>query len=145
MQSTQRRGGSDPPLTHQLTREASHGKNITQLNKCNYQSYELTMDRTPAYRVQVQTPPPDQDTGMVWTIFQGCGQGRGGGGPGKGQGHLICYNCGGLGHYACECTNPMRLSCKYCTQFDPESEDCPTLIATIHDKGVLPPQLTQNL
>jgi len=41
--------------------------------------------------------------------------------------------------------NPMCLSCLYCTLFDHETEDCPTLIARIRDKGALLPPLTQNL
>ena len=89
--------------------------------------------------------PLEQNAGMARTRFQGRKRGRGGGGPSRGQGKLIYYNCKGLGHYACDCTNPTRLSCKYCTLFDLEMEDCPMLIARICDKGVLPPQPTQNL
>ena len=66
-------------------------------------------------------------------------------GPGRGHRKLICYNCGGLGHYACSCTNLTRESCLYCAQFDHEIEDCPTLIVRLHDKGILQPPLTQNL
>lgn len=55
------------------------------------------------------------------------------------------YNCGGLGHYAHDYTNPTRLSFCYYTLFDHETEDCPTLITRIHDKGALPPPPTQNL
>jgi len=84
-------------------------------------------------------PPPGQSVGMARTGFHGRGRGRGGGGPGKGQEQMIYYNYRGPGHYACEWTYPMRPSCKYCTQFDHEMEDCPTLIARICDKGVLPP------
>jgi len=66
-------------------------------------------------------------------------------GPGRGRRQLIYYNCGGLGHYAREYTNPTRPSCLYCTQFDHETEDCPTLIARLRDKGALQPPSTQNL
>ena len=41
--------------------------------------------------------------------------------------------------------NPTRPSCLYCTFFDHEMEDFPTLIATLRDKGVLQPPPTQNL
>jgi len=34
------------------------------------------MDRTPAYRVQVETRPPNQSAGMERTWFQGRGQGE---------------------------------------------------------------------
>jgi len=46
-------------------------------------------------------------------------------------------NCGGLGHYARDYMNPMRASCLYSTQFDHETEDCPTLIVRLRDKGIL--------
>ena len=58
-------------------------------------SYELMMDRTPAYRVQAETRPLDQNAGVARIRFQGHGRGRGGGGPGRGHRQLICYNCGG--------------------------------------------------
>ena len=60
-------------------------------------------------------------------------------GPGKGSGQLIFYNCGGLGHYLCYCTNPKRASCLYHTHFDHETEDYPTLIARLRDKGIPQP------
>lgn len=41
--------------------------------------------------------------------------------------------------------NLTRSSCLYCTLFDHETKYCPTLIARIRDKGVLPPAPTQNL
>jgi len=41
---------------------------------------------------------------------------------------VICYNCGGPGYYARDCMNPTQSSCLYCTLFDHEMEDCPTLI-----------------
>lgn len=66
-------------------------------------------------------------------------------GLGRGHRQLICYNCRGPGYYAHNCTNPMRTSCFYCTQFDHEAEGCPTLIARLNEKGVLQPPLTQNL
>lgn len=103
------------------------------------------MDRTPAYRVQAKTQPLDQNAGMARTGFQGHGRGRGRGGPSRGRGQLIFYNCGGPKHYAHDCINPTHPSCKYCVLFDHEKKDCPTIIARIHDKGVLPPPLTQNL
>ena len=58
---------------------------------------------------------------------------------GRGRGHkkLICYNFGGPGHYAHDCTNLTRTSCLYCTQFDHEAEEFPTLIARLCEKGVL--------
>ena len=66
-------------------------------------------------------------------------------GLGRGCGQLICYNCGGPAHYAHNCTNLTRTSCLYCTQFDHEAEDYPTLIVRLREKGVLQPPLTQNL
>lgn len=106
-----------------------------------WRSYELILDRMPAYRVQDVMRPLDQNARMAWTRFQGCGRGRDGGGPGKSHGQLICYNCGGPGCYARDSTNPTCPSCKYFMLFDHETEDCHTLIARIHDKGVLPPPL----
>ena len=66
-------------------------------------------------------------------------------GPRRGRGQLICYNYGGPGYYARDCTNPTRISCWYCTQFDHEVEDCPSLIVRMRKKGVLKPPPTQNL
>jgi len=66
-------------------------------------------------------------------------------GSGRVHGQLICYNWGGPRHYACDCTNTLRASCLYFTQIDNEMEDCPTLIAKLHDKGTLQPPTTQNL
>lgn len=82
---------------------------------------------------------------MAQTGFQGCGRGRGGGGHGRGHIQLICYNCGGPGYYTRDCMNPTHPSCLYCTLFDHETKYCPTLIARIREKGVLPPPPTQNL
>jgi len=66
-------------------------------------------------------------------------------GPGRGHRQLIYYNCGGPGHYACDCTNPTRISCPYCEQFDHEMVDFLTLISQMHEKGVLQPTPTQNV
>jgi len=66
-------------------------------------------------------------------------------GPGRGHRQLICYNCGGSGHYAHDCTNPTRTSCPYCEQFDHEIVECPTLIAQMHEKGVIQSPPTQNV
>lgn len=66
-------------------------------------------------------------------------------GQGRGHDQLICYNFGGPGHYAHDYMNPTRPSCLYCTLFDHEIEDCPTLIARLHNKGALQPPLNKNL
>jgi len=66
-------------------------------------------------------------------------------GPRRGCGQLICYNCGGPRHYVRDCTNPTRISCSYCAQFDLEVVDCPTLIAQMCEKGVLQLPPTQNI
>ena len=58
---------------------------------------------------------------------------------------MIYYNCGGLGHYAHDCTNPTRTCCPYYYQFDHEGVDFPTLIAQMHDKGVLQTTPMQNI
>ena len=81
-------------------------------------SYELVMERTPTYRMQIETRGLDPAMGMVHAGFQGQGRGRGGMGLGRGWGQLICYNCAQLGHYAHDYTNPMRISCLYYSQFD---------------------------
>lgn len=41
-------------------------------DECNLQSYELMMDRTLTYRVNVEMRPPDEGTGMAQICFQGC-------------------------------------------------------------------------
>ena len=87
----------------------------------------------------------DQNAGMACTGFQGRGRGQGGMGLGRSCRQLICYNCRGLGHYTRYCTNPMRISCSYYESFDHEMIDCPTLIAQMHEKGVLQPNQTQNI
>jgi len=91
-------------------------------------SYELMMDQTLAYRMKIEIRALDPVAGMVHVGFQGRGRGRGGMGPGRGHGQLICYNCRGIRHYACDCTIPMRISCSYYDQFDLETIDYPTLI-----------------
>ena len=114
-------------------------------DECTCRSYELMMDRTPAYRVQIKMRALDPNTGITRVGFQGRGRGRGGMGLGRGRRQLICYNCGGPRHYAHDCTNPTRASCLYYTEFDHEMEDCPTLIVRLRDEGVLQPPPTQNL
>jgi len=63
----------------------------------------------------------------------------------RGRGQLLCYNCGGPGHYVCDCKYLMRPSCLYCTQFDHDMEDYPTVIVRLCDKGALQPPPAQNL
>ena len=70
----------------------------------NYHSYELVMERTPMYRVQIETWPLDQGTEGAHRGYQGCRGGGGGGGTSRGQGQVIFYNCRVSGHYAWECT-----------------------------------------
>lgn len=82
-------------------------------DECNCDSYELMIDRTPTYRMQVETRPPDQGVGGARGEYQGRKWGRGGGGPGRDWGQVICYNCGGPGHYARHCLNLTHLSCRY--------------------------------
>jgi len=74
--------------------------------------------------------------------FQGQGRGWGGMGLGGGRGQLICYNCGGPGHYPWDCTNSTQISCPYYEQFDHVLLDCPMLLAKIHEKGTTPPMTT---
>ena len=66
-------------------------------------------------------------------------------GPGRGRGQLICYNCRGKRHYAHDCTNPTKISCSHCAQFDHETIDCPTLITKMHEKGVFQPLPTYKI
>ena len=66
-------------------------------------------------------------------------------GLGRGRRQIIFYNYGGPGHYAHDCMNPTRISCWYSNHFDNEVEDCPSLIAKMHKKGVLQPPPTKNL
>lgn len=66
-------------------------------------------------------------------------------GLGRGRGQLICYNCGGPGHYAQDFINPTRISCPYCEQFDHKLLDCPMLLAQIREKMTAPPTTTQNV
>jgi len=66
-------------------------------------------------------------------------------GQGRGHRQLIYYNYRGPRHYDHDCTNPTRESCFYCTQFDHETKDYPTLLAGFRDKGTLQPPPTQNL
>ena len=64
---------------------------------------------------------------------------------GRGHGQLICYNCGGPGHYARDYTNLTRTCFPYYYQFDHEVVYCPTLIAQMQEKGVLQANPTQNI
>lgn len=76
--------------------------------------------------------------------FEGDGRGRGLG-PRWGCSQLICYNCGEQGHYACDCTNPTRISCSYCEYFDHELIDCSILIGQLSEKWVLQPPPIPNI
>lgn len=88
-------------------------------------SYQILMDQAPAYRMEIEV----RGQGPAMAITHGGFLGRGGMGLGRGRGQLICYNCGGLEHYAWDCTNPTQISCPYCEKFDHELLDCPMLIA----------------
>jgi len=48
-------------------------------DECNCHGYELMMERTPVYQMQIETQPLDQGVGGTRGGYQGCGQGRGGG------------------------------------------------------------------
>lgn len=53
-------------------------------NERNCRSYELMMEQTPTYRMQIENQPKDQGVGAVHEGFHGQGRGRGGG---AGRGH----------------------------------------------------------
>lgn len=126
----------DPPqLFCNFCRSVGHDERTCQ-------SYELMMDRIVAYLMQTKTRALYLVTGMACGGFQGQGQGWGGMGLGRGRGKVICYNCGGPGHYTHDCTNPMRIYCSYYEQFDHEMVYFPTLITQMHKKGVLQPTST---
>ena len=80
------------------------------------------------YSVQVDPSSPKSSSRHGGSLAIGKGGGSGGG-AGRGRGQLIFYKHGDVGHYACDCTNPARKSCRYCRQFYHVIEDCPILIS----------------
>lgn len=121
-----------------LCRSVGHDKRTCQ-------SYELMMDQTPACRLQTETRALNPNERMTHVGFQGHIWGWGGMGLGRGLNQIICYNWEGPELYACDCTNLTRISCCYYNRFDREVEDFPSLIAKMHEKGVLQPPPTHNL
>lgn len=91
--------------------------------------YQLLMDESPTYRMQAEVRSQDSALTIAQGGLQGRGRGWGGMGSGRGREQRIYYNCGGPRDYTWDCTNPTRISCTYCEQFDHELIDCPTLIA----------------
>lgn len=93
--------------------------------------------------MQTEAPGQDPAVAIARDGFHGLGRGQGGMGLGRGRRQLICYNCGGPGHYAHDCTNLTKISCPYCEYLDHEMIDFPMMIAQICKKRAAQPASTQ--
>ena len=52
---------------------------------------------------------------------------------GRGRGHIICYNYAQPGHLERDYQNPCTIY-SYCSSFEHVIEDCPVLLAKLHER-----------